>query len=103
MADTPMNEPSLMSASELLTMAETRSGSASFTVRLSPVRDLTDSVLPSTLVISPRTRTGGADCAHAEKVAAINENAAKLIVRRVIVVILQASLEDCVRFGPAHC
>ena len=58
-AETPMNVPSLMSASDALTIAETRIGSASFTVRFSPVRDLTESVLPSTLVISPRTRTGG--------------------------------------------
>ena len=84
MADTPMNEPSLMSASDDLTMAEIRIGSASFTVRFSPLRDLTDSTLPSTLVISPRTRTGGACCAHAADADIISETAAKPSARRVI-------------------
>ena len=58
-----MNEPSLMSASDDLTMAEIRSGSASFTVRFSPLRDLTDRVLPSTLVDRRRARAPAAPAA----------------------------------------
>ena len=66
-------------------MAAIRGGSASFTVRVSPSRDLTVSVLPSTLVISPRTRTGGACWAQTADVVKINESPARPSVRRVIV------------------
>src|SRR4051794_30120794 len=84
MAETPMNEPSLISASDALTIAAIRGGSASFTVTASPLRNLTDSVVPSTLVISPRTRTVGAGCAHTAVAVTIKARLAMLSERRVI-------------------
>ena len=87
-AVTPMNVPSLMSESEAFTIAATRTSSASFTVMVSPARDLTVSVLPSTFSIVPRMRSGGgACCAHTAEVTTINESPAKPSARRVIVCI----------------
>ena len=83
-ADTPMNEPSLMSASDAFSIAAIRGGSASFTVTFWPSRVFTESVVPSTLSISPRTRTG-APCAHAADAVTINARPATASVRRVIV------------------
>ena len=94
MADTPMNEPSLMSASDALTIAEIRGGSASFTVRFSPLRDFTVSVLPSTLVISPRTRTGGACCAQAAEAVSHQRQAGQLRARAVSSSACSSSLEN---------
>ena len=95
MADTPMNEPSLMSASDDLTIAAIRGGSASFTVAFWPSRNLTESVVPSTLVISPRTRTGGRLLRpRPTEAEAISARPAAPSARRVIV---------CMSFLPEEC
>ena len=67
-----------------MTMPEMRMGSASFTVAFWPSRNLTEIVLPSTLAISPRTRTGGACCAHTTEAVTTRLKAAMTSVRRVI-------------------
>src|SRR5262245_43413204 len=92
MADTPMNEPSLISARDALSMAEIRVLSASFTVRFWPSRAFIDSVLPSTLVISPRTRTGCASCAYTADGVTLNAGPAGPCARRVIFCLVCASL-----------
>jgi hypothetical protein len=69
----------------LYELANRKETTASLTVAFWPSRNLTESVLPSTLVISPRTRTGGACCAHAIEAEAISANPATPSVRRVIV------------------
>src|SRR5262249_3691809 len=94
MAETPVNEPSLISARDGFPMAAIRVLSGSFTVRFWPSRAFIDSVLPSTLVISPRTRTGCASCAQTADVVTMNASPAAPSARRVIFCMVRSSLNQ---------
>ena len=58
----PMNEPTLMSASEILMMPTTRMSAVMCSLTSSPLRDFTASTSPSTASMVPRTRDGVGDC-----------------------------------------
>src|SRR5580692_10153818 len=100
-----MNEPSLMSASDALTMAVMRALSASLTCMVLPSLALTVSIEPSTFSIVPRMRTGGV-CgagagawANAIEVANRTPIAAAPIILRVIVIVI--ILPTWSQFAPA--
>jgi hypothetical protein len=57
-----MNEPSLMSASEILMIPTSRISAVMRSLTSSPLRDFTDSTSPSTFSIVPRTRVGVDGC-----------------------------------------
>ena len=76
----PMKAPSRTSASSAFSATETRTSSASCSFSVSPLRDLTVTVLPSIATMSPRTCSGAglpdddicAVAAPANKLAAMN-------------------------------
>src|SRR5262249_30711780 len=84
MAVTPMNLPTFTSSSDALTSAITRAGSTSFTLTMSPLRNLMSRTSPSTFSIWPRMRTGGGCWAKLADVASSRAKAATPKTPRVI-------------------
>src|SRR5215216_5752129 len=69
-----MNEPTLISESDILATPSTRRSLAICNLYSSPLRDLTSSTSPSTPSMVPRTRDGDGGCcatAYSDEVATI--------------------------------